>query len=51
MVKDLFGNSIRGSCLSRNNDLKLVADTLKETFADIKTEGQNPILLHSEQGF
>ena len=51
MVKDLFGNSIRGYCLSRNNDLKLVADTLKETFADIKTEEQNPILLHSDQGF
>ena len=51
IVKDLFDNSIRGYCLSRNNDLKLVADTLKETFADIKTDGENPILLHSDQGF
>lgn len=51
IVKNLFDNSIRGYCLSRNNDLKLVADTLKETFADIKTDGENPILLHSNQGF
>ena len=31
MVKDLFDNAIRGYCVSRNNDLKLVADTLRET--------------------
>ena len=24
---------------------------MKETFADIKTDGENPILLHSDQGF
>ena len=38
IVKDLIDNSIRGYCLSRNNDLKLVADTLTQTFADIKTD-------------
>ena len=51
IVKDLFDNSIRGYCLSRNNDLQLVADTLKEAFAYIKTDGENPILLHGDQGF
>ena len=24
---------------------------MQETFADIKTDGENPILLHSDQGF
>ena len=51
MVKDLFDNSIRGYCVSRNNDLKLVADTLRETFINIKTNNDKPILLHSDQGF
>ena len=51
MVKDLFDNSIRGYCVSRNNDLKLVADTLRETFTNIKTNNDKPILLHSDQGF
>ena len=51
IVKDLFDNSIRGYCLNRNNDLKLVGDTLKDTFADIKTDGENPILFYSNQGF
>lgn len=51
MVKDLFDNSIRGYCVSRNNDLKLVADTLRETFTNIKTDNDKPILLHSDQGF
>lgn len=51
MVKDLFDNSIRGYCVSRNNDLKLVADTLRETFINIKTNTDKPILLHSDQGF
>ena len=51
MVKDLFDNSIRGYCVSRNNDLKLVADTLRETFTNIKTNNGNPVLLHSDQGF
>ena len=51
MVKDLFDNSIRGYCVSRNNDLKLVADTLRETFTNIKTNNDKPVLLHSDQGF
>lgn len=51
MVKDLFDNSIRGYCVSRNNDLKLVADTLRETFTNIKTDNDKPVLLHSDQGF
>ena len=51
MVKDLFDNSIRGYCVSRNNDLKLVADTLRETFTNIKTDNDKPVLLHSAQGF
>ena len=51
MVKDLFDNSIRGYCVSRNNDLKLVADTLRETFTNIKTHNDKPVLLHSDQGF
>ena len=51
MVKDLFDNSIRGYCVSRNNDLKLVADTLRETFTNIKTNSDKPVLLHSDQGF
>ena len=51
MVKDLFDNSIRGYCVSRNNDLKLVADTLRETFINIKTNNDKPVLLHSDQGF
>ena len=51
MVKDLFDNSIRGYCVSRNNDLKLVADTLRETFTNIKTNNGKPVLLHSDQGF
>ena len=51
MVKDLFDNSIRGYCVSRNNDLKLVADTLRETFTNIKTNNDKPVLLHSAQGF
>ena len=51
MVKDLFDNSIRGYCVSRNNDLKLVADTLRGTFINIKTNNDKPILLHSDQGF
>ena len=50
-VKDLFDNSIRGYCISRTNDLKLVADTLEKAFEDIKTDGENPVLLHSDQGF
>ena len=51
MVKDLFDNSIRGYCVSRNNDLKLVADTLTEVFANIQTNSDKQILLHSDQGF
>ena len=51
MVKDLFDNSIRGYCVSRNNDLKLVADTLRETFTNIKTNNGKLVLLHSDQGF
>ncbi len=51
IVKDLFDNSIRGYCLSRNNDLKLVADTLAEVFANIQTNSDKQILLHSDQGF
>ncbi len=51
MVKDLFDNSIRGYCVSRNNNLKLAADTLREAFANIKTNSDKPILLHSDHGF
>ena len=51
MVKDLFDNSIRGYCVSRNNDLKLVADTLVEVFANIQTNRDTPVILHSDQGF
>ena len=51
MVKDLFDNSIRGYCVSRNNDLKLVADTLRETFINNSRALRKPILLHSDQGF
>ena len=51
MLNDLLNNSIRGYCVSRNNNLRLLTDTLKEAVADIKTDDANPILLHNNQGF
>ena len=32
MIKDLFDNSIQGYQISRNNNIKLVTDTLKKAF-------------------
>lgn len=51
IVKDLFDNAIMGYCVSRTNDIKLVAETMGKAFADIRAGNGGPILLHSGQGF
>ncbi|MCP6684199.1 IS3 family transposase [Bacillus nakamurai] len=47
-IKDLYNNEIVAYQISRRNDLKLVADTLKKAKKKRNVKG---VLLHSDQGF
>ena len=51
MIKDLFDNSIQGYQISRNNNIKLVTDTLKKTFENNNKVVADGPILHSDQGF
>ncbi|WP_316572955.1 IS3 family transposase [Neobacillus sp. YIM B06451] len=47
-IKDLYNNEIVAYHVSRRNDMKLVADTLKKAKKKRNVKG---VLLHSDQGF
>ncbi|MGM0879393.1 MAG: transposase, partial [Bacillota bacterium] len=47
-ILDLYNNEIISYKISERNDLKLVADTVKEA---IKKRDVKGLLLHSDQGF
>lgn len=51
MIKDLFDNSIQGYQISRNNNIKLVTDTLKKAFENNNKVVADGPILHSDQGF
>ena len=50
MIKDLFDNSIQGYQISRNNNIKLVTDTLKKAFENNNKVVADGPILHSDQG-
>ena len=48
MIKDLFDNSIQGYQISRNNNIKLVTDTLKKAFENNNIDGLGGKVLIAE---